>query len=150
MPIDRKKFIGYVLPPHSMTVDAWRMAFFAKAIGETDPIYSDLAAAQAAGHPNIPLPPTMIFCMEQGRPNAYKLTEDMGIDISRILHGEQHFEYHKPVYAGDTLTFSTEITDIYDKKGGALEFFERSTRVVNQAGELVAVNRGIAVVRNIG
>lgn len=150
MPIDRKKFIGYEMPPHSMTVDEWRLKFFAKAIGETDPIYTDLAAAKAAGHPRIPLPPTMIFCMEQGRPNAYQLTEDMGVDISRILHGEQHFEYHKPVYAGDTLTFTTKITDIYDKKGGALEFFERSTRVVNQVGDLVAVNRGIAVVRNIG
>ncbi len=150
MPIDRKKFLGYELPAHSMTVDAWRLRFFAKAIGETDPVYSDLAAAKAAGHPNIPLPPTMIFCLEQGRPNAYKLMDDMGVDISRILHGEQHFEYHKPVYAGDTLTFVTKITDIYDKKGGALEFFVRSTRVTNQTGALVAENRGVVVIRNLG
>lgn len=149
MPIDRKKFLGYELPSHSMTVDERRCRFFAKAIGETDPIYSDAAAARAAGHPAIPLPPTMIFCMEQGRPNAYQLIEDMGVHVSQLLHGEQGFEYHKPVYAGDTLTFTTKITDIYDKKGGALEFFERTTRVVNQKGELVAVNRGIAVVRTL-
>ncbi len=149
MPIDRTTFLGYELPPHSMTVDAWRLSFFAKAIGETDPIYSDLAAAKTAGHPGIPLPPTMIFCMEQGRPNAYKLMDDMGIDISRILHGEQHFAYHKPVYAGDTLTFATKITDIYDKKGGALEFFVRSTRVTNQDRALVAENRGVVVIRNL-
>jgi acyl dehydratase len=150
MPIDRKKFLGYELSPHSTSVDEWRLRFFAKAIGETDPIYSDLAAAKAAGHPSIPLPPTFIFCLDQGRPNAYKLLDDMGVDISRVLHGEQHFEYHKPVYAGDMLTFATKITDIYDKKGGALEFFVRSTRVTNQTGALVAENRGVTVIRNLG
>jgi hypothetical protein len=150
MPIDRARFLGYELPPHTTTVDAWRLAFFAKAIGETDPVYSDLAAAKAAGHPSIPLPPTFIFCLEQGRPNAYKLMDDMGIHISRILHGEQHFEYRRPVYAGDVLTFRTKITDIYDKKGGALEFFVRATSVTNQRDEAVAENRGVVVVRNLG
>lgn len=150
MPIDRQRFLGYELPPHTTSVDPWRLAFFAKAIGETDAIYSDEAAAKAAGHPSIPLPPTFIFCLEQGRPNAYKLMDDMGIHISRVLHGEQHFAYHRPVYAGDTLTFRTKITDIYDKKGGALEFFVRSTRVTNQRDEHVADNRGVVVVRNLG
>jgi acyl dehydratase len=150
MPIDRARFLGYELPPHTTTVDAWRLAFFAKAIGETDPIYASQDAARAAGHPNIPLPPTFIFCLEQGRPNAYQLMDDMGIHISRVLHGEQHFEYLAPVYCGDILTFRTRITDIYDKKGGALEFFVRSTTVTNQTGARVAENRGVVVVRNLG
>lgn len=150
MPIDRQRFLGYELPPYTTTVDPWRLAFFAKAIGETDPIYADLAAAKAAGHPTIPLPPTFIFCLEQGRPDGYKLIQDMGVDISRILHGEQHFDYKKPVYAGDVLTFRTRVTDIYEKKGGALEFFTRATTVTNQKGETVAENRGVVVVRNIG
>jgi hydroxyacyl-ACP dehydratase HTD2-like protein with hotdog domain len=150
MPIDRKRFLGYELPPHVQDVDTWRLQFFAKAIGETDPLYTDPAAAKAAGHATLPLPPTFIFCMEQGRPDGYKLIKDMGIDISRILHGEQHFAYHRPVHAGDTLTFKTKITDIYDKKGGALEFFVRTTTVTNQRGEHVADNSGTVVVRNIG
>jgi hypothetical protein len=150
MPIDRKRFLGYELPDHIATVDQWRLAFFAKAIAETDPVYSNLAAAKAAGHPSIPLMPTFIFCLEQGRPDGYKLIQDMGVDISRILHGEQQFSFHKPVYAGDTLTFKTKITDIYDKKGGALEFFVRSTTVTNQNGDHIADSRGTVVVRNIG
>jgi hypothetical protein len=48
------------------------------------------------------------------------------------------------------LTFRTKITDIYDKKGGALEFFVRSTTVTNQTGARVAENRGVVVVRSIG
>jgi N-terminal half of MaoC dehydratase len=149
MPIDRQRFLGYELQPHVQAVDAWRLQFFAKAIGETDALYTDPVTAKAAGHATLPLPPTFIFCMEQGRPDGYQLIQDMGIDISRILHGEQHFEYHQPVHAGDTLTFKTKITDIYDKKGGALEFFVRTTTVTNQRGEHVADNRGVVVVRNI-
>lgn len=150
MPIDRKKFLGYELPVHTATVDEWRARFFAKAVGEPDPIYSDAAAAKAAGHRGLPLMPTMLFCMEQGRPDGYKLVEDMGVKIAQLLHGEQHFDYVKPVYAGDALTFRTKITDIYDKKGGALEFFERTTTITNQAGETVGRLRGIAVVRQLG
>jgi acyl dehydratase len=150
MPIDRKKFLGYELPVHTATVDEWRARFFAKAVGETDPIYSDPLAAKAAGHRALPLMPTMLFCMEQGRPDGYKLVEDMGVKIAQLLHGEQHFDYVKPVYAGDTLTFRTKVTDIYDKKGGALEFFERTTTITNQTGETVGTLRGIAVVRQLG
>jgi acyl dehydratase len=150
MAIDRKKWLGYEQPAHVATVDEWRCKFFAKAVGETDPIYSDPAAARAAGHPAIPLMPTMLFCLEQGRPDGYKLIDDMGIKISQLLHGEQHFEYLKPVYAGDVLTFRNKIVDIYDKKGGALEFFVRETSVTNQKNELVAKNRGVTVVRQMG
>jgi N-terminal half of MaoC dehydratase len=150
MPIDRQRFLGYELPPHMQDVDTWRLRFFATAIGETDSVYTDLAAARAAGHSALPLPPTFIFCMEQGRADGYRLIQDMGIDISRVLHGEQHFEYHRPVHVGDTLTFKTKIIDIYEKKGGALEFFVRATSVSNQRGEHVADCRGTVVVRNIG
>lgn len=150
MPIDRQRWLGYEQAPHVATVDEWRCRFFAKAVGETDPIYSDMAAAKAAGHPSIPLLPTMLFCLEQGRPDGYKLIDAMGIKISQLLHGEQHFEYAKPVYAGDVLTFSNKIVDLYDKKGGALEFIVRETTVTNQDGDLVARIKGVTVVRQMG
>jgi acyl dehydratase len=51
-------------------------------------------------------------------------------------------------YAGDTLRYEQRIADIYDKKGGALEFVVRQTRVSNQRDELVAQLRCVTVVRN--
>ena len=65
-----------------------------------------------------------------------------------MLHGEQHFDYHAPVCAGDTLRIETRVTDIYDKKGGLLEFVVRESKVTNQLGEHVADMRGILVVRH--
>ena len=55
--IDRKH-IGVVSEPRTIDVEKGQLRFFAKATGETNPIYFDEAAAQAAGHPAIPAPPT--------------------------------------------------------------------------------------------
>lgn len=145
--IDRKH-IGTELPPFSVEVERSRLRFFAKATGQTDPLYIDEGAAQAAGHPALPVPPTFLFCLEMEAPNPGLLRELLGMDIARVLHGEQGFTYHRMAYAGDLLTFSQRIEDIYDKKGGALEFVVRRTQVTNQNGEPVADLRGVTVYRN--
>lgn len=145
--IDRK-FIGTELPPFSVEVERSRLRFFAKATGQTDPLYIDDDAAQAAGHPALPVPPTFFFCLEMDAPNPGLLREMLGMDIARVLHGEQGFTYHRMAYAGDVLTFHQRIDDIYDKKGGALEFVVRKTQVTNQNGEPVADLRGVTVYRN--
>lgn len=144
--IDRK-FIGHELPPHSALVEAGRLRLFAKAIGETDPVFSDEAAARAAGHPGLPAPPTMAFCLDMDIPDPFGYLAEMGVPVQNILHGEQSFSYHAPIYAGDSLSFRSRIADIYAKKGGALEFIVKETRVENQDAALVAELRAVVVVR---
>jgi acyl dehydratase len=72
----------------------------------------------------------------------------MGVSLGKILHGEQGYTYHQPVCAGETVTVCSRISDIYDKKGGALEFIVRDSRVTNASGELAAEFRSVIVVRN--
>ena len=72
----------------------------------------------------------------------------MGVDMQRILHGEQSFTYHRPIYAGETITLITTTSDIYEKKGGALEFIVQDTKASNAAGELCVDMRVVTVVRN--
>ena len=142
-----KKHIGRQLPTFLVNAEAGQLRFFAKATGETNPIYFDEQAARDAGHPNLPLPPTFLFSLEFQIPsNAWR--DELGIVTARILHGEQSFRYHRMAYAGDTLRFEVRIADIYDKKGGALEFVVRETRVTNQHGEHVADLRSVLVQRN--
>jgi acyl dehydratase len=142
-----KAHIGKVLPGFSVTAEAGQLRFFAKSIGETDPVYLDEQIARDAGHPGLPLPPTFLFSLEFQAP-ASDWREELGIISSRILHGEESFRYHRMAYAGDTLRFEMRIADIYDKKGGALEFLVRETRVTNQRGEHVADLRSVLVQRN--
>lgn len=143
-----KRFIGHVMPTFSAVVEAGRLRFFAKATGQTDPLYSDEAAARAAGHPGLPVPPTFLFCLEMESPDPAAIRNLLGMDYRSLLHGEQGFAYHAMAYAGDTLTFEQRIEDIYDKKGGALEFVVRTTRVTNQHQQLVAGLRCVTVIRN--
>jgi acyl dehydratase len=145
--IDRR-YIGHALAPFSVPVEAGRLRFFAKATGQDDPIYSDPAAARDAGHRGLPVPPTFLFCLEMEGPNPAAIRELLGLDYRRLLHGEQQFTYHAMAHAGDVLTFEQRIEDIYDKKGGALEFVVRRTRVSNQEGHLVAEMRAVTVMRN--
>ena len=143
-----KKFIGYRLKPSELMVDRTRLKFFAKAIGENDPVYSDLATAQAAGYADLPAPPTFLFAAELDSGANDQLLADLGIPLSKLLHGEQSFRYLKPVCAGDTVTVQSTITDIYDKKGGQLEFVVKDSTVVNQRAERVAELRTVLVVRH--
>jgi acyl dehydratase len=144
-----KAYIGHRFAPFTAQVERGRLHFFAQAIGETDPVYLDEAAARAAGHPGLPVPPTFLFCLEMmDAPHPGAVRALLGMDITKVLHGEQRFTYHAMAYAGDTLTYEQRIADIYDKKGGALEFVLRASRVTNQHGVHVADLQGLTVVRH--
>ena len=143
-----KKHIGYAPPPVLWDVEKGRIAFFAKVIGLTDPIHTDDAAAKSAGYRGIVAPPTFIFGAPGDSGETMKLIETLEIDLGKVLHGEQRFDYHAPVCAGDTLRFESRVSDIYDKKGGALEFVVNGTKVTNQLGENVADLHSVIVVRH--
>jgi hypothetical protein len=145
--IDRK-YIGYTLPPFEVLVEKGRLKFFAKSIGQTDPVYTDDQAARAAGHSALPVPPTFLFCLEMEAPDPAAIRNLLGMDYRRLLHGEQGFVYERMAYAGDVLTFVQRVDDIYDKKNGALEFVVRLTQVTNQHGQAVAQLRTVSVLRN--
>jgi len=78
----------------------------------------------------------------------FALFDQLGVSLGKVLHGEQGFEYLGPVVAGDTITVTSLIKDIHDKRGGALEFLETESTAVNQHGDTVARLRGVIVVRN--
>jgi acyl dehydratase len=143
-----RSLIGLETAPRSVEVEASQLRFFARATGETNPIYFDETCAWAAGYPAMPAPPTYLFCLASLAPDRESVTARLGIDIGKVLHGEQSFTYGRPIYAGDTITLKTRVADIYDKRGGALDFIVEDTTAKNQNGEFVGVARTVIVVRN--
>ena len=81
------------------------------------------------------------------RPNDVR--EGMGIDMAKVLHGEQTFEYQRPLYAGDRLTLVQRVADIYEKQGrsGAMSFLVLETTATSDTGETVFVATSNVVVR---
>ena len=142
------KWKGHVLPSSEMVLDRSRLRFFAKAIGETAPEYTDVEAARAAGYADLPAPPTFLFGAELDSGATDALLGLLQVPVTKLLHGEQSFTYHQSACAGDTITVRSEIGDIYDKKNGALEFVVKTSRATNQNDALVAEMRTVLVVRH--
>ena len=143
-----KNWLGHELPASVLPIERSRLQFFAKATGETNPVYTDKAAANDAGYPDLPAPPTFLFAAELDSGASYQLLEDLQIPIAKLLHGEQSFTYHRPACVGDTVTVRSTLTDIYDKKNGALEFVVKTSRATNQQDEMVAELRTVLVCRH--
>jgi hypothetical protein len=133
--------IGRGFSPTHARVEAGRLRYFLKAIGEHNPAYREADPT--------PIPPTYLFCLEMlDTANPFETLEALDIDISKILHGEQKFVYLAPVVVGDELTFQSTVTGVTQKKGGAMTLVDVTTRIVNQRDEHVANAVRVIVVRN--
>jgi len=135
--LDKSK-IGHQFAKFSIEIEKGRLRMFANAIGETNPIYSDESAAIAAGYRTLPAPPTFPFTIELDGPELLPVLRLLDMDIARLLHGSQEFEYFDTIYAGDTVTVSVTLVDLFDKKAGTLEFLVLESTFTNQTGNVVA------------
>lgn len=141
--------VGHRFTPVSARVEPGRLRYFMNTLDEKNPIYRDTEAACAAGFAAIPAPPTYLFCLEMmDAEDPFEMLTALGIDLGRVLHGEQSFVYHAPVVVGDTLTFDPRVTSVTDKKGGAMTLIAIETRVTNQKSVHVADTCRTIVVRN--
>lgn len=143
-----KSVIGKQYPPFTVEIEKRWVRSFAEAIGETNPIYFDEAAAKDAGYRSFPAPPTFPFAMIMDANQSFMILDELGIDKRRAMHGEQSFDYHADLCAGDVLTGRQKVIDVYDKKDGALEFLVSEIRLENQRGEHVCDLRTTIVIRN--
>src|SRR4051812_41135102 len=140
--------IGTVLEPVSMDIERGRLVAFARATGQLDPVYSDLDAAKNAGYRDLPVPPTFLFAIEQELPEPFQWGLDLGIDLRYVLHGGQDFAYYRMAYAGERLTATSTIAEVYTKRGGALEFVVKKTAITDESGSSVAELTCTIVVRH--
>lgn len=147
MAIDRS-VIGSTRPGGSLLITRSRLRLFAKATGQSDPVFVDVDAARAAGHPDLPVPPTFYLGVDFEGPDPFGLV-DLDIDLRTVLHGEQSFEYRSTAHAGDELSSSSVVTDVFEKKGGALTFLVSETSVVNQDGDEVVTMTSTLVIRQL-
>ncbi|UFX42641.1 MaoC family dehydratase N-terminal domain-containing protein [Bradyrhizobium sp. 41S5] len=133
--------VGRTFTPVTARVEPGRLRFFLDTLGESNPVYRNETAA--------PVPLTYLFCLEMmDAAEPFEFLTALGIDLARVLHGEQRFDYHAPVVIGDTLTFRPRVTSVTEKKGGAMTLIVVETVVTNQAGIHVADTSRTIVVRN--
>lgn len=147
--IDRAS-VGRTWGPWEVEVEKGRLRLLAKAVGETRPVYHDEPAARAAGYRSILAPPTFAFCVLSDDPGDKRYLAEVGVPVARMLHAEQRLSLHEPICAGDRLSVTRRVAEVYDKKDGALEFiaFESEIRHAGN-GRLMATGRQLVVVRTL-
>lgn len=145
-----KQWIGHSFPDIQWEIERGRLKFFAEVIGVDDPIYFDAEAARTAGYRDIPALPSFIFAAELDTGSLPSTLDALEIDTGKILHGEQSIVHHATAYAGDRLVVTPRISDIFDKKGGALEILVKETQVTDLFGLKIADMTTTIVVRNYG
>ena len=146
MPVNRE-FIGREFPaPAAYEVGREHIRRFADAIDDPHPAYRDPAAARALGHPDVIAPPTFLTVLN------FRFAADgpvadpaLGLDYAMVVHGEQSFELHRPVVAGDVLTSVQRVDDIRDV--GRNELISTVIEVTDAGGAAVATLRGTIVSR---
>ncbi len=145
-----KSKIGHSFPPFTIEVERGKLHELALAIGDHNPIYHSRAAAQAAGYKDVPLPPTAPTMFNfWGNPHFAEQLASLGINVMRILHSEEAYEYVAPVYPGDTLTGVATVVDGKTRqiKGGSMDIFTIETRYRNQHSQPVVITRMTLIVR---
>ena len=140
---------GKEYAPFVVTVERGKIKEFARAIGDLSPFYLDDNVGRASEWGDIIAPPTFPITFRDENADTGAMLKDLGVDISRILHGEQEFEHFKPIRPGETYLCQSRITDIYEKTGrsGAMAFVAREMSVVDRESEIVCRVRHITVVR---
>ena len=118
---------------------------FSRAVFATNPINTDTDAAIAAGYADVVAPPTFAIVIQQFTLDQLVSTEDSGIDMTHIVHGEQRFSYTRPIVAGDELTATLAVTGIKSLGGNAMVTAE--TTISDLAGETVVTATSVLVVR---
>jgi acyl dehydratase len=145
MPIDQS-FIGRAYPPTApYEVGREKIREFADAIGDPNPAYREPAAARALGYQDVIAPPTFAIVMTLPAGHQAIDDPDLGIDYSRVVHGEQRFVHVRPVRAGDVLQVVVTIDDI--RAAGGNDLVTTRADVATIAGEAVLTAYGTLVAR---
>jgi acyl dehydratase len=149
MPIQLNRgVIGKEFPPYAVTVERGKIKEFARAIGDLHPFYLDDRVGAASEWGDVIAPPTFATTFRDETADTNALLRELGTDISRVLHGEQEFELHRPLQPGHTYLCRATVVDIYEKAGksGPMAFVVRET-IITEADELVGAMRSTTVVR---
>jgi acyl dehydratase len=136
-----KDMIGRVLSTGSATVTAEHVAGFAAALGDPNPEYARVA------------PPTYpIAFMTQAMSGGMDTFSELGLNFMTLVHGEQEFEYVRPVEIGETLTLTGRIADVYEKNnsaGAILDFVVLETEGQDASGKPVFYSRNVLISKRI-
>jgi acyl dehydratase len=141
-----QRFVGRTYGPGpAYEVGREKIREFADAIGDPNEAYRDPEAAKALGHPDVIAPPTFPVIVSMRSSVDLVADPELGLDYSRVVHGEQRFAYTRPVRAGDRLVGVLTVDSIRSAAGN--DILATRTELRTPEGEHVVTAYSTIVAR---
>jgi acyl dehydratase len=139
------ELIGRKLPVHDYAVGREKIREYARAVGETEPLCLDLAAARAAGYDDLVAPPMFAVVYAGAAFGDAMLDPALGIDFEMLVHGGQEFEWGELVIAGDEIATEVRLDEVNERLG--MQFYVFGSTSTNQRSEVVSTGIWTVIVR---
>ena len=137
--------IGKIYAPSIYAVGREKVREYARAVGESDPLYLDVDAARAAGHADVVAPPMFAVVYAMPAVAAGMFDPEIGIDFARLVHSGQDFAWGPLVVAGDEISTTVSVKDVSERRGSEVYVFESASS--NARGETVCTGTWSNIVR---
>lgn len=132
-------------PTDSYVVGREKVREFAAATFADDPIHTDPEAAKKRGFSDVVAPVTFPVVIQEKTLHQLLSHPDAGIDFSRVVHGDQRFDYSRPIVAGDELVATLRVTKVQSLGGHSMVTSESTIQTLT--GEHVVTAISTLVVR---
>lgn len=143
---EMRKAVGVESEPSVFEIEKAPIRRWAEAIGDPNPLYHDEEYAKKCGYDSIIAPPGFIaqyaFPVKSGRSSIR-----FSGTFTRNLNGGNEYEFFGTIQAGDVITATSKLVDLYEREGrlGMMLFRIMETTFTNQEGEIVAKARGTGI-----
>jgi acyl dehydratase len=139
--------VGKRYDPLVYAVGREKIREYALAVGETEPLHLDVAAARRAGYADVVAPPMFAVVYSGPAMGPALFDPEVGLDFLLRVHGGQEFRWGPLVVAGDEISTTVSVVSIEERAGKGFYVFESAS--INQDGDTVAVGTWTNIVRGI-
>ena len=137
--------VGKTYPPVVYAVGREKIREYARAVGETNPLYLDVDNARAAGYADVVAPPMFAVVYSAPAMTPVMFDPEVGIDFAHMVHGGQELAWGPLVVAGDEISTTATVKEIADR--GGMVFYVLEAASDNQRGERVCTGTWTLIVR---
>ena len=146
MPVNTSA-VGKEYPPVVYAVGREKVKEYANAVGETNPLHLDPAAARAAGHDDVVAPPMFAVVYQSPAVTPGLFDPEVGINFAMMVHSGQDFRWERLVVAGDELTTRAKVASIEEK--GGMGFYDFEVVTTDAGGATVCTGNWKMIVRGV-
>ena len=140
------EFIGRTYPPTQVySVGREKIREFSLALGDLSPCFHVVDSALELGYPDLVAPPTFAVVVTMSANEQVVFDPDLALDYTRVVHGEQSFVHHRPIFAGDELRSTVSVDSIRSAAGNDMIMVK--AQVHSTSGELVSTVYSLLVSR---